>query len=118
MPEADDKQCLFTKVALIVELVGACRREELKYLLLNNVKDEGDPFRLILRHKKIKIAREFFVTAGDIDGFNMLKWFNIILALVRIMFVKTDSPSSTGRTNVTDSLRESICLDACLIFGA
>lgn len=44
LKEADNTQFLFMKVALIIGLAGACRREELTHLLLDNVKDEGECF--------------------------------------------------------------------------
>lgn len=71
--EAADNQFLFMKVAFIVGLAGACRREELTYLLLSNVKDEGDCFCFMLSHTKTKIGRQFYVTVGNIDGIDMVK---------------------------------------------
>ncbi|CAH0549741.1 unnamed protein product [Brassicogethes aeneus] len=81
LEEADNKQFLFMKVALIVGLAGACRREELTYLLLDNVKDEGTCFHFFLPNTKTKVPRDFFVTCGNIDGINMVEIIRSYIAL-------------------------------------
>lgn len=58
---------------MIIGLSGACRREELKDLRLENVKDEDQVFRFVIPNTKTKIAREFFVTSGNIEGVNMVQ---------------------------------------------
>lgn len=73
LQQADDKTHLLWKVALIIGLAGACRREELTNLLIKHVKDEGTCFHFCLPSTKTKIARDFFVTSGDIAGIDMVK---------------------------------------------
>lgn len=71
--EACDEKYLFTKVALIVGIAGGCRREELKDLLFKDVKDEGYCMKFFLPVTKTKISRESYVTAGDVQGIDMVQ---------------------------------------------
>lgn len=73
LQEANDYTCLMKKVALIIGIAGACRREELTKLLLNNVTDEGQCFRFVIPFTKTNISREFFVTSGGIEGIDMVE---------------------------------------------
>ena len=73
LQEADDYTYLMKKVALIIGISGACRREELTKLLLNHVTDEGQCFRIVIPFTKTKISREFFVTSGGIEGIDMVE---------------------------------------------
>lgn len=57
----------------IIGLSGACRREELKDLLVENVTDQDQVFRIVIPNTKTKIAREFFVTSGSVEGVNMVE---------------------------------------------
>lgn len=73
LTEASDDTYLFNKVAMIIGLSGACRREELTNMLVENVIDEGSVFRITLPNTKTKVMREFFVTSGNIPGLNMVE---------------------------------------------
>ncbi|CAH1381986.1 unnamed protein product, partial [Tenebrio molitor] len=68
-----DDNFLLTKVALIIGIAGACRKDELTNLLLENVKDEGQVFLVQISNTKTKISREFFVTCGGIERNNMVE---------------------------------------------
>lgn len=57
---------------LIIGLAGACRREELTNLLIENVKYQGLCYQIVIPNTKTKISREFFVTSGNIDGVNLV----------------------------------------------
>lgn len=48
---------------------------------MENVKDEGQVFHLVIPNTKTKIFREFFVTSGGIDGLNMVEIVRKYLAL-------------------------------------
>lgn len=58
---------------MIIGLSGACRREELKNLRVEDVKDEGNVFRCVIPNTKTKIAREFFVTSGNVEQVDMVQ---------------------------------------------
>lgn len=55
---------------MIIGLAGACRRAEITNLLVENVKDEGSCFHIIIPTCKTKTRREFFVTSGNNEGLN------------------------------------------------
>jgi integrase len=73
LKNADDKTYFMMKVALIVGLAGACRRDELTNLRMENVRDEGQCIHIVIPNTKTKISREFFVTSGNIEGTNMVE---------------------------------------------
>lgn len=58
---------------MIIGLSGACRREELRSLLFENVKDQGNVFSVLIPYTKTKICREFYITPGNIEGVNMVE---------------------------------------------
>lgn len=84
---AENDIYLLMKVAMIIGLGGACRREELTNLLLDDVKDEGQFFRFVISNKKTKNYREFFITSGDIEGLNLVE---VIRNYIRLRPVGTD----------------------------
>ncbi|CAH0556821.1 unnamed protein product [Brassicogethes aeneus] len=71
--DAGEEKFLCMKVILIIGLAGACRREEITNLLVENVKDEGVCFQIIIPNTKTKVSREFFVTSGNIEGVNLVE---------------------------------------------
>ncbi|KAJ4451164.1 hypothetical protein ANN_02606 [Periplaneta americana] len=68
----EDDEFLVQKVVLIIGLAGACRREELTNLIVENVKDEGQCVRFFLPITKPRLQGSFFVTSGDVDGVDIL----------------------------------------------
>ncbi|KAG5881562.1 hypothetical protein JTB14_033067 [Gonioctena quinquepunctata] len=56
------------KVALIIGTAGRCKRDELTYLLLDDVKDEGNFFRICLRNTN----RDFIILGETINGINLV----------------------------------------------
>ncbi|KAL9695960.1 hypothetical protein quinque_015245 [Culex quinquefasciatus] len=73
--EADDAVHLVTKVALIVGVYGACRREELLKLTLDDIEDLQDSIKITIPNTKTKSMRQFFVTSGTAPGVDMLQLF-------------------------------------------
>ena len=70
----------FCQLALTISIAGACRKEELTNLILENFKDEGLVFHIQIQNTKIKISREFFVTVGDIQRLYMEgnSWYYVL----------------------------------------
>lgn len=54
-------------------MAGACRREELTYLRVENVKEEEFCYQVTIPKTKTKVIREFFITQGNIDGVNLVE---------------------------------------------
>ena len=59
--EADDSDCLVTKVVCIIGILGGLRREELTNLLLENVEDHNTMFLIKIPKTKTGIQRSFTV---------------------------------------------------------
>ena len=75
LKEAEDKTFLGTKVVMIVGVFGACRREELCTLSVDNIEDLGSSIRIYLPETKTKHPREFLVTRGSWPDLDLLKMF-------------------------------------------
>ncbi|CAH1130496.1 unnamed protein product [Ceutorhynchus assimilis] len=61
LDEAPDKQFLFSKVAMIFGIMGACRRHELHDLKLENVQDKKEILIVNIVESKTKIRRTFTI---------------------------------------------------------
>lgn len=72
LTEANDDEFLLTKVAFIIGLSGACKKKELTDMTTDNVRDKGDYFHFFLQSAKMKVSRDFVVTAGNIKGVNLV----------------------------------------------
>lgn len=59
--EAPDDQYLATKVALIFGITGACRRQELNNILINDIETHGSMLLVKIRNTKNKIPRSFTI---------------------------------------------------------
>lgn len=66
---------------MIIGTAGACRKDELTKLLIENVTDEGAQFHVRLPNTKTKILREFCVTSGGIEGVNLVEMVRSFLSL-------------------------------------
>uniref|UniRef100_A0A1Q3EXH3 Putative crypton-1 tc n=1 Tax=Culex tarsalis TaxID=7177 RepID=A0A1Q3EXH3_CULTA len=78
LKEADDSFHLVTKVALIVGVYGACRRDELLKLTLDDIEDQGDCIKITIPNVKTKSMRQFIVTRGtdpDVDMLNLVRMY-------------------------------------------
>lgn len=75
LKEADDDKYLALKVVLIVGVYGACRREEILKLTLNDIEDTGVNVRINVPNPKTKTIRQFVITKGNSPGVDMLKLF-------------------------------------------
>lgn len=62
-------------------ICGGCRKEELTYMEMENVKDQGEIFFVKIPMTKTKISREFVVTSGDIVGINLVEIVRKYIAL-------------------------------------
>lgn len=71
--EADDKEYLMAKVAMIIGMAGACRKAELTFLPVENVIDEGSHFRVDIPPSKTKVIRQCAITTGDIENTNLVE---------------------------------------------
>lgn len=58
---------------MILGLAGACKREDLAKLRLEDVNDEGHFFRFVIPNRKTRNYRQFFITPGDIEGLNFVE---------------------------------------------
>jgi integrase len=65
MTKAPDNEWLLTKVALTLGVYGACRRDDLVNLNVNNVKDNGTYITIFLKDGKTHSNRTFTVTDED-----------------------------------------------------
>lgn len=81
LQEADNETYLLLKVSMIIGISGACRRDELKNLRIEDVHDEGVVFRIFIPSTKTKVPREFFVTPGDVEGINMVQLVRTYVAM-------------------------------------
>lgn len=71
--EADDDKFLLQKVALIFGIFGACRREELKNVMINDVDDRETFITVTIPNTKTNVLREFVVTKGNITGYDCVE---------------------------------------------
>jgi hypothetical protein len=62
-------------VVLIVGLSGACRREELTFMQLEDIVDASSFIKINIPNTKAKISRMSTLTEGNIDGINFLEMF-------------------------------------------
>lgn len=72
---------------MIIGFTGSCRKQELAYLHLEDVKDEGHFFHFRIPNKKTRSFREFFITSGDVQG---LDFVEIIRSYIRLRPENTD----------------------------
>ncbi|EDS42366.1 conserved hypothetical protein [Culex quinquefasciatus] len=77
LKEAEDSVHLATKVALIIGVYGACRREKIMKLSLDDIEDLKDSIKITIPNTKTKIMRQFIVTKGEAPGVDMLKLFRL-----------------------------------------
>jgi hypothetical protein len=59
-------------VVLIIRITGACRRQELLNLKVNDVEDLGEFMKIMLPITKTKVTREFTVTKGNFKDLNLV----------------------------------------------
>ncbi|XP_023310086.1 uncharacterized protein LOC108905534 isoform X2 [Anoplophora glabripennis] len=71
--EAPDDTYLMMKVVMIMGIAGACRREDLSYLTIDNVEDKGSVVIVKLPNKITKVSRMF--TIIDNEEGNFLHYF-------------------------------------------
>lgn len=60
--EAPDHIYLLTKVATVFGIAGACRREELTNLTLDNIEEKDDVLIITIPETKTKVSRKFIVS--------------------------------------------------------
>lgn len=60
---------------LIVGIYGACRREELLKLSLEDIQDLGDSVKITIPNTKTKIVRQFVIAQGNSADVDMLQLF-------------------------------------------
>ncbi|KAG5869900.1 hypothetical protein JTB14_021679 [Gonioctena quinquepunctata] len=72
LKEADDNIYLLMKVALIIGMSGSCSRDELSYLLTNDVKDEGYYFRITITSNQTRSHRDFIILDETTNGINLV----------------------------------------------
>ncbi|KAK5648052.1 hypothetical protein RI129_002944 [Pyrocoelia pectoralis] len=70
--EAEDKDYLFAKVAMLIGIAGACRKIELTFLRDKDVSDEGTFFKITIPETKTHVFREFVINDGNIAGVNFV----------------------------------------------
>lgn len=74
--DADDHEALDIKVAMIIGVFGACRRQELQQMSVKDVIDLGDCLKITVPVTKTKHPREFVITRGnepDVDYVAIVK---------------------------------------------
>jgi hypothetical protein len=59
-------------VILIIGITGACRRQALLNLKVNDVEDLGEFMKIMLPITKAKVPREFTVTKGHFKDLNLV----------------------------------------------
>jgi hypothetical protein len=59
-------------VVLIIGITGACRRQELLNLKVNDVEDLGEFMKTMLPITKTKVPREFTVIKGNFKDLNLV----------------------------------------------
>jgi integrase len=59
-------------VVLIIGITGACRKQELLNLKVNDVEDLGEFMKIMLPITKTKVPREFTVTKGHFKDLNLV----------------------------------------------
>jgi hypothetical protein len=64
-------------VVLIIGITGACRRQELLNLKVNDVEDLGEFMKIMLPITKTKVPREFTVTKGHFKDLNLVDMVRI-----------------------------------------
>lgn len=69
---APDEKHLLQKIALIFGICGACRREELYKLTIDDVEDVGSAFIVNIRQTKTYISRSF-VISGELNNVDLLE---------------------------------------------
>ncbi|XP_039439555.1 uncharacterized protein LOC120420554 [Culex pipiens pallens] len=77
LKEAEDSVHLATKVALIIGVYGACWREKIMKLSLDDIEDLKDSIKITIPNTKTKIMRQFIVTKGEAPGVDMVKLFRL-----------------------------------------
>ncbi|XP_029713343.2 uncharacterized protein LOC115257648 [Aedes albopictus] len=77
LKEADDEKYLALKVVLIVGVYGACRREEILKLTLNDIEDTGNSVKITVPNSKSKTLRQFVITRGSDPEVDMVKLFRL-----------------------------------------
>lgn len=60
------------KVALIIGIAGACRRDELLKLSTNDVIDSGEFVQIDIKDAKTNIPKQYVITESSIGNCNML----------------------------------------------
>lgn len=60
---------------MIVGVYGACRREEILKLSLEDIQDLGDSVKITIPNTKTNILRQFVITPGNAADVNMLQLF-------------------------------------------
>ena len=58
---------------MIIGVAGACRKSELTFLRLENLKDEESYIKIRIPNTKTHSCREFAITKGDIEGHDFLE---------------------------------------------
>ncbi|KAJ6648326.1 hypothetical protein Bhyg_03554, partial [Pseudolycoriella hygida] len=87
--EADDKDNLLLKVALIIGIGGACRKIEVLKLTTDNVTDDGDHLTIDIEDTKTHSPRQFIITPGSVNGVDLLEILRRYIAL-RPLSAKND----------------------------
>ncbi|XP_062558992.1 uncharacterized protein LOC134223803 isoform X2 [Armigeres subalbatus] len=77
LKDADDDKYLALKVVLIVGVFGACRREEILKLTLNDVEDNGHSVKITIPNSKTKVSRQFVIGNGSTSDVDVLKLFRL-----------------------------------------
>lgn len=60
---------------LIVGISGACRREELTFLRLQDINDMGSFIKIEIPNTKTNVRREFTISGGNFEGVNLVEIF-------------------------------------------
>ncbi|KAG5869901.1 hypothetical protein JTB14_021680 [Gonioctena quinquepunctata] len=89
LKEADDNTYLLMKVALIIGISGSCSRDELSYLLINDVKDEGYYFRITITSNQTRCHRDFIILDETTNEVNSVE---IIRKYIRLRPLHADQP--------------------------
>ncbi|KAG8250225.1 hypothetical protein J6590_108257 [Homalodisca vitripennis] len=100
--EANDDEFLFTKVAFVIGISGACRKQELTDLTTDDVKDMGDYFHFHLPSTCTtnKVSRDFVITSGDMEGIDLV---NLIRKYIKLR------PKNVNHNRFFVQLRNGTC---------
>lgn len=66
---------------MIVGVAGACRKSEITYLQVQNIKDEGTYYKVKIPNTKTKTIREFIISEGDMEGLNFVELLRMYINL-------------------------------------